>query len=242
MGRVDNEGMLAQSERFIQRMAERLASGLLPGLEAQRKMSSTERRWTPDMAELTTLRQSAVLALLHPSPAGLAVLYTLRPSRLAHHGGQVSFPGGGKEAGDLSLAHTAMRETAEELGMTTADVRILGPLTTLFIESSRNLVYPFVGWIPALPPLSPDVHEVAEVLSVTLQTFWNPATITTCVREANGQQRAFPSFYIPPHHIWGATAMMTSELLAIAAHVLHEDCLADGSASRARSNRTPTPR
>jgi hypothetical protein len=66
---------------------------------------------------------------------------------------------------------------------------------------------------------------VAEVLSVTLQTLWNPATVTTCVREANGQLRTFPSFYIPPHYVWGATAMMTSELLAIAAQVLHEDFL-----------------
>ena len=222
---MDNDTLLDQPEHFVQRLAARLAQGPLPGVEAQRKMSSAERRWMPDADELPTLRLSAVLALLHPSPEGLAVLYTLRPSRLAHHGGQVSFPGGGKEAGDPSLAHTALRETAEELGMATADVHILGALTTLFIESSRNLVHPFVGWIPALPPLNPDRREVAEVLSVTLQTLRNPATVTTCEREANGQLRTFPSFYIPPHYIWGATAMMTSELLAIAAQVLHADCL-----------------
>lgn len=222
---MDNDSLLDQPEQFLQRLAVRLVQGPLPGVEAQRKMSSTERRWTPDAEELPTLRQSAVLALLHPSPAGLAVLYTLRPSRLAHHGGQVSFPGGGKETGDPSLAHTALRETAEELGMTTTTVRILGPLTTLFIESSWNLVHPFVGWIPVLPPLNPDLREVAEVLSVTLQTLWDPATVTTCVREANKQLRTFPSFYIPPHYIWGATAMMTSELLAIAAQVLYEDFL-----------------
>ncbi len=220
-----DEDDILQSAQFIQRLAERLSSGPLPGVKAQCTMSSAERRWTPDAAELPTLRKSAVLALLHPSPVGLAVLYTLRPSRLAHHGGQVSFPGGGMEEGDSSLAHTALRETGEELGMTTADVRVLGPLTTLFIESSRNLVHPFVGWIPALPPLNPDAREVAEVLSVTLQTLWNPATVATCVREANGQFRTFPSFYIPPYHIWGATAMMTSELLAIAVQVLRADCV-----------------
>lgn len=224
MGCMNHDSVL-NYELFAQRLAECLASGPLPGVDAQRKMSSTERRWTPDTAELTTLRQSAVLALLHPSQAGLAVLYTLRPSRLAHHGGQVCFPGGGKEAGDPSLAHTALRETGEELGMATTDVRILGALTTLFIESSRNLVHPFVGWIPALPPLSPDFREVAEVLSVTLQTLRDPATVATCMREANGELRTFPSFYIPPHHIWGATAMMTSELLAIAVQVISVDFL-----------------
>jgi len=222
---MDNDSLLAQPEQFVQRLAARLARGPLPGVEALRKMSSAERRWTPGAEELPTLRQSAVLALLHPSPAGLAVLYTLRPSRLAHHAGQVSFPGGGRESGDLSLAHAALRETAEELGIATTDIRILGSLTTLFIESSRNLVHPFVGWIPVLPPLRPDAREVAEALSVTLQTLLDPVTVATCVQDVNGQPRTFPSFYIPPHYIWGATAMMTSELLAIAAQVLHAEFL-----------------
>lgn len=221
MGSMGGDKVVDPPEKFVQRLTARLAQGALPGVEAQRKMSSVERRWTPTVEELPTLRQSAVLALLHASPTGLAVLYTLRPSRLAHHGGQVSFPGGGIEAGDSSLMHTALRETAEELGMTIADVQILGALTTLFIASSHNLVHPFVGWIPALPPLSPDAREVAEVLSVTLQTLWDPLTMTTCVREVKGQLRTFPSFFIPPHHIWGATAMMTSELLAIVEQVLH---------------------
>jgi len=220
-----DDNRLDQPERFVQRLAEYLAGGVLPGVEAQRKMSSVERRWMPDITEVPTLRRSAVLALLHPSPAGLAMLYTLRPSRLAHHGGQVCFPGGGVENGDHSLSHTALRETAEELGIATTDVRILGLLTTLFIESSRNLVHPFVGWIPALPPLNPDIREVAEILSVTLQTLRDPATVTTCVREANGQPRHFPSFYISPHYIWGATAMMTSELLAVVTQVSGADFL-----------------
>ncbi|MEJ5309347.1 MAG: CoA pyrophosphatase [Anaerolineae bacterium] len=237
-----DESDTLQSAQFIQRLADRLASGPLPGVAAQRKMSSVERRWAPDAAELPTLRKSAVLALLHPSPAGLALLYTLRPSRLAHHGGQVSFPGGGMEEGDVSLAHTALRETAEELGMTTADVQILGPLTPLFIESSRNLVHPFVGWISGLPSLNPDIGEVAEVLSVTLQTLADPATVTTCVREINGQPRSFPSFYIPPHHIWGATAMMTSELLAIVAQVRGVDFRADAPAPPDRQDRIPAHR
>jgi hypothetical protein len=86
-------------------------------------------------------------------------------------------------------------------------------------------VHPFVGWISALPPLNPDVREVAEVLSVTLQTLSDPATVATCMREINGEPRSFPSFYIPPHHIWGATAMMTSELLAIALQVISVDFL-----------------
>jgi 8-oxo-dGTP pyrophosphatase MutT (NUDIX family) len=220
---MNNNGVSNPLEDFMHCLAERLAQGALPGVEAQRRMSSTERRWAPEAAELPTVRQSAVLALLHPSPAGLAVLYTLRPSRLAHHGGQVSFPGGGREAGDLTLAHTALRETAEELGIAVTDVQILGQMTTLFIESSRNLVHPFVGWTPALPPLNPDHLEVAEVLSVTLRVLQNPATVTTCVREANKELRTFPSFYISPHYIWGATAMMTSELLAIVAEIPHAD-------------------
>lgn len=216
MGGMMNS-VLDQPEAFVRLLEVALKQSPLPGVAAQRKMSSANRIWTPDVGEKP--RQSAVLALLHPSPEGVALLFTLRPSRLAHHGGQVSFPGGGKEDGDATLAQTALRETQEELGLNAAEVRILGQITSLYIASSRNMVHPFVGWMPRLPSLHPDAQEVAEVLTVTLRTLLDPATVGTCVREANGQTQTFPSYHIAPHHIWGATAMMTSELLEIVGRV-----------------------
>lgn len=212
------DSVLDHPETFVRLLEAALTQSSLPGVAAQKKMASANRPWVPAAGEAP--RQSAVLALLHPSPEGVALLFTLRPSRLAHHGGQVSFPGGGKEEGDLSLVETALRETREELGLDTAEVRILGPLTSLYIASSRNMVHPFVGWTPRLSTLRPDAQEVAEVLTVTLRRLLDPATLSTCVREANGQTQTFPSFHIAPHHIWGATAMMTSELLEIVRSML----------------------
>ncbi len=207
------DDVLHQPDEFARRLGIALTRTPLPGVPAQQKMSSGNRIWAPPADE--TPRQSAVLALLYPAPEGVALLFTLRPARLAHHGGQVSFPGGGKEENDTTLAQTALREAHEELGLDPAAVRILGALTWIYIASSRNLVYPFVGWIPQTPALRPNPSEVAEVLSVPLSILLDPATVDCCVREANGQEKTFPSYHIGPHHIWGATAMMTSELLEI---------------------------
>jgi 8-oxo-dGTP pyrophosphatase MutT (NUDIX family) len=212
------DSILDQPDTFIRLLAAALTQSPLPGMAAQKKMSSANRPWMPEAGEIP--RQSAVLALLHPSPEGVMLLFTLRPSRLAHHGGQVSFPGGGKEDSDVTLAQTALRETQEELGLNTAEVRILGQMTSLYIASSRNMVHPFVGWMPRLPSLHPDSQEVAEVLIVPLRTLLDPTTTDTCVREANGRTQTFPSYHIAPHHIWGATAMMTSELLEIVGRIL----------------------
>ncbi len=210
--------LLDQPDTFVRLLTTALTQSPLPGVAAQKKMASANRPWAPETGD--TPRQSAVLALLHPSPAGVALLFTLRPTRLAHHSGQVSFPGGGHEEGDVTLEQTALRETQEELGLHAADVHILGPLTTLYIASSRNMVHPFVGWLPALPALRPNAQEVADVLTVPLRTLLDPLTVTTCVREANGRNQVFPSYYIAPHHIWGATAMMTGELLEIVRGIL----------------------
>ncbi|HOT91896.1 MAG TPA: CoA pyrophosphatase [Anaerolineae bacterium] len=209
--------LLDQPDEFVGLLEAVLTKTPLPGVAAQQKMSAANRIWTPAAGE--TPRQSAVLALLHPSPEGVALLFTLRPARLAHHGGQVSFPGGGREESDITLTQTALRETQEELGLDPAEVRILGPLTWIYIASSRNMVYPFVGWIPRPPKLFPNVQEVAEVLAVPLRTLLDPSTVDCCVREVNGQTKSFPSYHIGAYHIWGATAMMTSELLEIVRRV-----------------------
>lgn len=184
-------------------------------------MASAHRHWEPDNA--TKLRQSAILALFYPSDAGMMLFFTLRPSRLAHHGGQICFPGGGKEVSDASLMQTALRETSEELGFATDDVRILGKMTPIYIASSQNLVQPYVGWIPVRPALSPDAREVAKVFDVSLRTLLDPATRGTYVWRNNGTAVSLPSYRTNGVHIWGATAMMVSELLDVVSGVLGRD-------------------
>ena len=190
----------------------------LPGRSAHQKMASAHRQWDP--IDEMKLRQSAILALFYPSDAGMMLLFTLRPSRLAHHGGQVCFPGGGREFVDASLMQTALRETSEELGLAMSDVRILGCMTSIYIASSQNMVLPYVGWIPSLPPLSPDAREVEKVLNVPLRTLLDPATRSTYTWRDNGRTVPLPSYWTNGVHIWGATAMMVSELLDIISEML----------------------
>ena len=184
------------------------------------------KRWLPHIVNgvLVTrrsLRQSAILALFYPSSAGMALLFTLRPSRLAHHGGQVCFPGGGREAIDASLMQTALRETSEELGIATEDCADSGEDDVdLHRVRARIWCMPYVGWIPALPALHPDAGEVAKVLNVPLRMLLDPATLDTYMWRKNGRAVPLPSYRTDGVHIWGATAMMVSELLEIVSGIL----------------------
>lgn len=208
---------MASSETFPECLQQALASPL-PGVVAQRRMAPLlhvrPRAMRP--APEVTPRQSAVLALFHPTDAGPALLFTLRPTELAHHGGQISFPGGGREPQDADLAQTALRETEEELGIPPHDVALLGRLTSLYIQPSRNMVHPFVGWCAHLPPLHPDVSEVEKVLDVPLRTLLAPESRGSYRWHFRGERRTAPSYKIDgAYHIWGATAMMLCELLTV---------------------------
>ena len=218
------------AEHFIARLQNAL-SGPLPGLRAQ-EMMAPQRRQQPEVS-VQNMRQSAVLALLHgqvnrPTMIdSLCLVFTLRPNSLRHHAGQVSFPGGGAEPQDNSLALTALRETSEELGIPTDRIRILGRLTPLHIMPSLNSVYPFVGWLPRLPPIKPDPVEVSAVLDVSLGHLLDASNLGTHIWYRDGEALTAPSFRIATPevetlhrweseiHIWGATAMILSELLAI---------------------------
>jgi len=190
----------------------------LPGAAAQRRMAPSNRTLTPEPG--VTPRQSAILMPLYPSGGErkieVEVLFTLRAQALDHHSSEISFPGGGAERGDATLRQTALREVEEELGIPPDAIHILGKLTPLYIPPSRNLVHPFVGWMPTLPPLDPDPIEVAEVLWAPLAHLLDPQNIGAYVWRHNGRMSTAPSYQIDHRDpIWGATAMMLSELLTV---------------------------
>jgi len=176
-------------------------------------MAAPQRALMPP--EHTVPHQSAVLAPLYMSPHGIALLLTRRSLTLSHHKGQVCFPGGRADKADQTLIETALRETEEELGIHTRHVRILGSITPLYVAASQNIVYPVVGWMASLPPLYPNAYEVAKVLKIPLQTFLNPETQSNYELHYNGQITYAPCYQVGEDCIWGATAMMLSELLDI---------------------------
>lgn len=156
-----------------------------------------------------------MLVLLYPIEDLLHILLTLRSSDLNHHGGQISFPGGGAEEGDRSLQDTALREAQEEIGIAAAGLEVLGPLTPLYVPPSQNIIHPFVAYAPRRPDFRPDPLEVAELLEVPLTTLLDPATR----QEEDWAWRDFPlhvPFYaVGEHKVWGATAIVLAEFLAL---------------------------
>jgi 8-oxo-dGTP pyrophosphatase MutT (NUDIX family) len=156
-----------------------------------------------DEADLTV---AAVLVPLVNRPDGLTVMLTKRTAHLAHHPGQISFPGGRLEAGDNGdLITCALRETAEEVGLEPARVHVLGRLDD-YITGTGFIVTPVVGLIEPPFQLAPDSFEVAEVFEVPLDFVLDQANHSLQQREVRGRQRPFWALTWNDRLIWGATA------------------------------------
>lgn len=185
----------------------------LPGMAAQVTMAPRPRPFHPP--DGSTPRQAGVLLLLYPVRGHLHLVFTVRTAHLDYHAGQVSFPGGGWEEGDASLMETALRETREELGISAEGIEVLGPLTPLYIPPSHNMVHPFVAFAPRRPAFRPDPLEVAELLEVPLATFRDPAIRGEDRIEQNGLEMVIPYYAVCGYKIWGATAIILAEFLAL---------------------------
>lgn len=185
----------------------------LPGMAAQVTMAPRPRPFHPP--DGSTPRQAGVLLLLYPVRGHLHLVFTVRTAHLDYHAGQVSFPGGGWEEGDASLMETALRETREELGISAEGIEVLGPLTPLYIPPSHNMVHPFVAFAPRRPAFRPDPLEVAALLEVPLATFRDPAIRGEDRIEQNGLEMVIPYYAVCGYKIWGATAIILAEFLAL---------------------------
>jgi len=160
-------------------------------------------------------RRGGVLVLLYPHNDALYLPLILRPTYDGVHSGQVSFPGGREEKIDTSLVATALREAYEEVGIAPEQVTIIGQLSRLYIQPSNFEVYPTVGWTTQRPAFVIDPSEVARLLEVPLVAFQNPANRYHEQWTLRGRQVQVPFFRIEGETVWGATAMILSELLAV---------------------------
>ena len=159
-----------------------------------------------------TPKEAGVLLLLTGCGEGeLGVVLTRRTNRLTGHSGQMSFPGGRRDPTDSSFEHTALRETAEELGIDTSGIAILGTLTPIYIPPSNFDVHPYVGHVPELPPLAPNPDEVAAVYTAPLRDLLDPASRTTARIETTYGPRDVPAYLLSGQIVWGATAIMLHE-------------------------------
>jgi 8-oxo-dGTP pyrophosphatase MutT (NUDIX family) len=190
----------------------------LPGLAAQLTMAPRPRAgWNPERWP-EGLRHAAALVLLYPAAGDWHLPLTVRAGALRRHTGQVSLPGGGLDTGE-SVEFAALREAQEEIGVVPGCVRVLGRLTSLHIPVSGYLLHPVLGIADARPDFRPDPREVERVLEVPLGTLQHPATRGREQRTITDGGRAIgvdvPYFSIGNAHVWGATAMVLAEFLAL---------------------------
>lgn len=199
---------------LVPRVAERLENPL-PGHEAHLHMAPQYPARRSDLSvEERDCREAGALVLLHPHDGEPAVVLTVRRDHLPDHAGQISFPGGQREP-EESLSDTALREAEEEINLSPASVDVLGPLTPLYIPPSNFCVHPFVGHTTSATSLRPTDAEVEQILQVPLAHLLDPATCTSETRRLHGRDVDVPYYDVTGHTVWGATAMMLAEFLAV---------------------------
>ncbi len=157
------------------------------------------------------LVQAAVLLALIPRRAGAQILLTRRPNSMAHHGGQIAFPGGKLEAQDKNAIAAALREAEEETGLERRYVNVLGNLATCRTGTGFAIT-PVVGIVAPGFSLAADRREVDEIFEAPLEFLMNPANHGKRSITFEGKEKKFHVICYGDYYIWGATARMLVEL------------------------------
>ena len=192
-------------------------AGPLPGLDAQLRMAP--RLSTGAIPGLATeeLRPAAAIVLIYPHDDAWHLPLTVRGSRLRHHTGQVSLPGGRIDPGE-SVEAAALREAYEEVGVDPVDVELLGRLTPLPIDVSGHLLHPVVGRTSERPRFQVAADEVERLIEVRVANLRHPDSVKWEQRRRSRPPREMmdaPYFEVEGAHVWGATAMVLAEFLAL---------------------------
>ncbi len=201
---------------FISQLKKQLNGTTLPGNEAQLSMAPVTRleelkRMQPGQSP----KQSAVLVLFYPDYSETKLVFIKRPVDDTVHSGQIAFPGGRVEPDDKDLVHTALREANEEVNVEPREVSILGTLSKLHIPPSNFDVFPIIGYSNSRPKLKGN-YEVDKILEVNLEKLLDENTKTTkTINHRLGKLVDVPCYFIEGEIIWGATAMMVSELIQL---------------------------
>ncbi|MDI9310556.1 MAG: CoA pyrophosphatase [Limnohabitans sp.] len=195
----------------------------LPAIEAHIKMVPPERLESLHNQSFsnTIPRRAAVLMLLYPKQNMTHMALIVRNSYPGVHSSQIAFPGGKVEKFDKDLADTALRETEEEIGIAKEKITVLRAFSEVYIPPSNYLVSPFLGFTENELQFTLCPDEVSDIIELPLTSFLDESIIVNVTMSTSYANNIdVPAFQIGNHLVWGATAMMMSELKEIIKKVI----------------------
>jgi len=198
---------------FIDILTDEIKLGL-PGWEAQQRMISGRPKMDLELIAKKNPRQSGVLVWLYPDNDEVYTRLILRTAYKGVHSAQVAFPGGTKEETDATLWQTALREAHEEVGLLPEKIKYVGELSPVYIPPSNFWVQPYIGMSENNMPVIIQETEVQHTIDINVRQLLDPKIKEEkLILHSNSDAEIKTPYYnIDGHTVWGATAMMLSEL------------------------------
>lgn len=195
----------------------------IPKIEKEKLLASDAHIKMAPLERISTLkeasyvdknpRRAAVMMLFYPKNDKTHLVLIVRNSYPGIHSSQIAFPGGKVEPDDRNLIHTALRETHEEVGVAPNLIEVIKPFSEIYIPPSNFLVSPFMGISQKELLFIPQLEEVAQIIELPLDQFLDDRIIVEVTMTTSyATNIKVPAFQIEDHIVWGATAMMMSEL------------------------------
>ncbi|WP_339654046.1 CoA pyrophosphatase [Flavobacterium frigidarium] len=201
-----------------------LAETELPGIAAHRLMAPLERIESLQPKEESTAKKAAVMMLFYPKEEETHLVLIVRNTYKGVHSAQIAFPGGKYENEDVDYEFTALRETHEEVGVAPDKIEVIKAFTPMYIPPSNFMVYPFLGVAEQPLKFTADPSEVAAIIELPLAVFLSDEiVVATAMTTSYAVDITVPAFNIEGKIVWGATAMMLSELKEVIKTVLKNE-------------------
>jgi 8-oxo-dGTP pyrophosphatase MutT (NUDIX family) len=200
---------------FFSKNIPKILKEELPSISAQTKMAPNDRVAILNDRNYqdNNPKKAAIMMLFYPKNTVTHLVLIVRNSYPGVHSSQIAFPGGKVENFDANLEETALRETHEEIGIPPNKIKVIRPLTEIYIPPSNFLVYPFLGFSNHELDFTLQKEEVAAIIELPITKFMDDSIIVSKLMNTSYSKNIeVPCFKVDDHYIWGATAMMMSEL------------------------------